>query len=185
MSRNLLRAAGPRLSAGRTQQLAFSVQDVVWALGSFCALNRKPFDGSLLIQQFPPPYSSDSFIHAARALGFRIKRVDCDSKKVGTLNFPCLVVVNAEQIANHAAANDEQGAPTHRPAIVVQVNDQHVAQYQRSTAVPAQNQHRPHVDDRKIRNSRSEVYSETPPLSTAIHPNRYAPTSHRELILTL
>jgi subfamily B ATP-binding cassette protein HlyB/CyaB len=136
MSRNLLRAAGPRLSAGRTQQLAFSVQDVVWAMGSFCALNRKPFDGSLLIQQFPPPYSSDSFIHAARALGFRIKRVDCDSKKVGTLNFPCLVVVNAEQVTDHAAANDAQGAPTHRPAIVVQVNDQHVILFEAGSNTP-------------------------------------------------
>jgi subfamily B ATP-binding cassette protein HlyB/CyaB len=105
-------------------------------MGSFCALNRKPFDGSLLIQQFPPPYSSDSFIHAARALGFRIKRVDCDSKKVGTLNFPCLVVVNAEQVTDHAAANDAQGAPTHRPAIVVQVNDQHVILFEAGSNTP-------------------------------------------------
>jgi subfamily B ATP-binding cassette protein HlyB/CyaB len=55
----------------------FSAEDVVWVMGSFCALNRKPFDAGLLLKQFPPPYSSDSFIHAARALRFRIKRPDC------------------------------------------------------------------------------------------------------------
>ncbi len=136
MPRSLLRATVARLSVARATQHKFSVQDVVWAMGSFCALNRKPFDGSLLIQQFPPPYSSDSFIHAARALGFRIKRVDCDSKKVGTLNFPCLVVVNAEQVTDHAAANDAQGAPTHRPAIVVQVNDQHVILFEAGSNTP-------------------------------------------------
>ncbi len=57
----------------------FATGDIVWAMGSFSALNRRPFDAELLVKQFPPPYSSDSFIHAARALGFRIKRRDCDS----------------------------------------------------------------------------------------------------------
>jgi subfamily B ATP-binding cassette protein HlyB/CyaB len=119
------------------QQHVFSVNDVVWAMGSFCALNRKPFDGNLLIQQFPPPYSSDSFIHAARALGFRIKRVDCDSKKVATLNFPCLVVVRAEQEATaDVAANDGANVPTARPAIVVQVNDQHVILFEAGSNTP-------------------------------------------------
>ncbi len=136
MSRSLLRAAGARLSAARTQQHVFSVQDVVWAMGSFCALNRKPFDGNLLIQRFPPLYSSDSFIRAARALGFRIKRIDCNSENVATLNFPYLVGVNSEQVADHAAANDEQRVPTHRPAIVAQVNDQHVILFEAGSNTP-------------------------------------------------
>ena len=75
MPRRLLRAVTVRLPAARPQSnhhYAFSVEDVVWAMGSFCALNRKPFDGGLLIRQFPPPYNADSFIHAGRALGFRI-----------------------------------------------------------------------------------------------------------------
>ena len=63
-------------------------------MGSFCALNRKPFDAELLAKQFPPPYTSDSFIHAARALGFRIKRMDVESAGLSSLNLPCLVVLN-------------------------------------------------------------------------------------------
>jgi subfamily B ATP-binding cassette protein HlyB/CyaB len=137
MPRSLLRAVAARLPAARAQQHVFSVNDVVWAMGSFCALNRKPFDGNLLIQQFPPPYSSDSFIHAARALGFRIKRVDCDSKKVATLNFPCLVVMHTEQEAvTDAAANDSANAPNARPAIVVQVNEQHVILFEAGSNTP-------------------------------------------------
>ena len=49
-------------------------QDFVWALGSFCALHRKAFDPTLLLKQFPEPHTPDTVIHAARALGFRIKR---------------------------------------------------------------------------------------------------------------
>ena len=62
----------------------FSAENIVWVMGSFCALNRKPFDAELLLKQFPPPYNSDSLIHATRALGFRIKRRDC-GYRAGTI----------------------------------------------------------------------------------------------------
>jgi subfamily B ATP-binding cassette protein HlyB/CyaB len=78
----------------REMTYTFSTEDIVWVMGSFCALNRKPFDAELLTKQFPPPYTSDSFIHAARALGFKIKRLECSSKDLPTLSFPCLVVLN-------------------------------------------------------------------------------------------
>ena len=71
--------------------------DVIWAMGSFCALNRKPFDAELLLKQFPPPYSSDSLIHAARALGFRIKRQTCNAEAVAKLNLPCMVLLHAAE----------------------------------------------------------------------------------------
>jgi len=48
MTRNILRAVITRNSAARATQRVFSVNDVVWAIGSFCALNCKPFDGKLL-----------------------------------------------------------------------------------------------------------------------------------------
>ncbi|MFZ5463005.1 MAG: hypothetical protein ACOZB1_05620, partial [Pseudomonadota bacterium] len=65
----------PRRLAGRARReppaYDFSAADLVWALGSFCALNRQPLDGGLLVKQFPPPHGADTLIHAARALGFR------------------------------------------------------------------------------------------------------------------
>ena len=61
----------------------------VWALGSLCALNRVPFDAELLLRQFPPPYNTDTLVHAARALGFRIKFKALSASQLGTAAFPC------------------------------------------------------------------------------------------------
>ena len=101
------------------QPHGFTTEDLVWTMGSFCALNRQPFDAELLVRQFAPPYNSDSLIHAARALGFRIKRKDCRAAQVSGLNFPCLVVLQEA-----APAGQEQAdAPGRgRPAIVVQAD---------------------------------------------------------------
>ena len=77
-------------------QHSFSIEDAIWALGSFCALNQRRFDPELLVRQCPPPYTSDSIIHAARELGFRIKRLDGAASSVATLNLPCMVVLRTE-----------------------------------------------------------------------------------------
>lgn len=87
---------------------SFTIEDLVWAMGSFCALNRKPFDAELLSRQFPPPYTDDSLIHAARALGFRIKRLELQPSEIGKLSFPCLAILRNQEST--------------RPAIVVQAD---------------------------------------------------------------
>lgn len=92
-------------------------------MGSFCALNRKPFDPELLVQQFPPPYTSDSLIGAARGIGMRIKRVDCPADKLQGLQLPCLVLLHGPQGEEASAleAKPQKGAmPAARPAILVQ-----------------------------------------------------------------
>ncbi|OIQ99416.1 toxin RTX-I translocation ATP-binding protein [mine drainage metagenome] len=97
MPRRLLKIVSGNLSrepSRHSSTFAFALEDIVWTMGSFCALNRKPFDAELLAKQFPPPYTSDSFIHAARALGFKIKRHDCDSRTVVDFNLPCLVILH-------------------------------------------------------------------------------------------
>jgi subfamily B ATP-binding cassette protein HlyB/CyaB len=73
----------------------FSIQtpEFVWALGSYCALHRKPFDANLLLQQHPAPHSSDSLISAARALDFRIQQRRYAFDSLGSLAMPCLVVL--------------------------------------------------------------------------------------------
>ncbi|WP_218122632.1 peptidase domain-containing ABC transporter [Propionivibrio dicarboxylicus] len=79
-------------------------------MGSFCALNRKPFDPQLLVRQFPPPYGGEALIHAARALGFRIRQQETSAELLNTLHFPCLVVLHdassgAKGIAMPSACN--------------------------------------------------------------------------------
>jgi len=80
-------------TAGSTKRFAIDSRELVWAMGSFCALHRKAFDPPLLLQEFPEPHTSDSLIHAARALGFRIKRGSWTPKTIESLPMPCLVIL--------------------------------------------------------------------------------------------
>lgn len=68
-------------------------QDLIWALGSLCALHRIPFDPQLILKQFTPPYTSDTLIHAARELGFKIKLSDSNKEALADLTSPCLAMV--------------------------------------------------------------------------------------------
>ncbi|MGA7750343.1 MAG: peptidase domain-containing ABC transporter [Gallionella sp.] len=162
MSRRFLKFLSKSLShtpLAHAPTHAFSPDDIVWAMGSFCALNRKPFDAGLLLKQFPPPYSSDSFVHAARALGFRIKRSDCDIHELTKLNLPCLAVlyeaesakrsdtgqadivqpsVKLDEVVEQVTIPSEQAAAPvkHHPAIIVQIKDGSVILFEVCTNQP-------------------------------------------------
>lgn len=157
MPRRLLKFAAKSLSRkpeAHAPSHIFTAEDVVWAMGSFCALNRKPFDAGLLLKQFPPPYSSDSFVHTARALGFRIKRRDCDSSELSGFNFPCLAVlheaepaaqtdishpdIKSDAVTEEGATSTEQVAVPikHHPAIIVQIKDGSVILFEVGTNQP-------------------------------------------------
>ena len=112
---------------------SFSVGDVVWVMGSFCAMTRKPFDPELLVKQFPPPYTADSLIHAAHALAFRIRRNEITNEALSTLNVPCLVVLRTA-IADNVP--EPETATTHRPAIVVQANADGITLFEAGTNTP-------------------------------------------------
>ncbi|MDR3391636.1 MAG: peptidase domain-containing ABC transporter [Sulfuriferula sp.] len=152
MPRRLLRVVANRLSrepAPLPPTHQFGVEDIVWAMGSFCALNRKPFDHELLIKQFPPPYNSDSIIHAARALGFKIKRWDGAAETLANLHLPCLAILN-EVVARDATMPVEITAALvdapplmpstpvlkAHPAIIVQLNDESVTLFEVGTNTP-------------------------------------------------
>jgi ATP-binding cassette, subfamily B, bacterial HlyB/CyaB len=120
-----------------------STDDIVWAIGSFCALNRKPFDAGLLTGQFPPPYTTDSLIHIARAHGFRIGRRDVRAEEVGKLNLPCLVLLKpesghagSEEVAASADAVEPSSALQLRPAIVIQATQEQLVLFEAGTNTP-------------------------------------------------
>ena len=151
MPRRLLKFAAKSLSRepqARAPIHTFSAEDIVWAMGSFCALNRKPFDAGLLLKQFPPPYSSDSFVHAARALGFRTKRRDCHSHELTKLNLPCLAVLNPDAPLETDTPSPLQGEgwgegrnadssrANYHPAIIVQIKDGNVILFEVGTNQP-------------------------------------------------
>lgn len=109
---------------GEASTFPIATQELVWAIGSFCALHHRAFDPALLIQQHPGPHSSDSLIRATRALGFRIKRQDCAPPKLASMAMPCLVVLRPEfgdGSTQQATLSPDQEA-TPRLALLCQMN---------------------------------------------------------------
>ena len=107
---NFLRLLWALKSESKSAQSRWQIDPahLVWAVGSLCALHRIPFDAELLLKHFPPPYTTDTLIHAARALGFRIKRKACVAARLGRVTTPCIVVldVGPENSPNTAAHPD-------------------------------------------------------------------------------
>lgn len=137
-----------RASKSRSLNIRYSIQlhDLVWAMGSFSALNRKPFDPELLVQQFPPPYTSDTLISAARGIGLRIKRLDCVEPELSSLTLPCLVLMHTQAVEAPALSPYKEGTgdsaetvpslPQVRPAIVVQVHSDRVVLFLAGNGTP-------------------------------------------------
>ena len=99
-------------AAEESARVVLSPQDFVWAMGSFCALHRKAFDPALLLQQFPAPHTLDALIHAARALGFRIRRRNWTASDMETLPLPCLVLLRPGEAPEGPQAQSADGAET-------------------------------------------------------------------------
>ena len=64
----------------------------LWALGALCRLHRIPFDGALVVQQFPPPHTLAALLGAVRALGFRTDARSVSTGEIRRLEPPCLIV---------------------------------------------------------------------------------------------
>ena len=77
----------------------------VWALGSVCQLNRVPFDPSLLLQQFAPPYDLASLIKGAQALGFKTGQQHVRADKLGKQALPCLALLNPQATTSPVDSN--------------------------------------------------------------------------------
>lgn len=107
--------------------------DVVWVIGSLCAMHRKPFDAAVFLGQFPPPLKQSVLIEAPRALGFKVEQTSVPAGRIQTLHLPCIILLTAQ-------ASDPQGAEapsaTCRPAIVVRADDQQVVLFEAGTNTP-------------------------------------------------
>jgi subfamily B ATP-binding cassette protein HlyB/CyaB len=70
-------------------------EELVWALGSVCALHRRPFAADLLAREFPPPCTRATLIAAGRALGLRVKAIQLKAQAVQRQVFPLVVGLRA------------------------------------------------------------------------------------------
>jgi subfamily B ATP-binding cassette protein HlyB/CyaB len=73
--------------------MALQRDHFVWGLGAMCQLHRVPFDPKLVLQQFPPPYSVERFLHAAKTFGFRVGISKVSQDRLPRLRLPCLVAL--------------------------------------------------------------------------------------------
>ncbi len=72
----------------------FSSANFTWALGAACQLHRIPFDGALLLKQFPPPHTLESLREALLALGFREAISECPAEELSELPGPSFVTLS-------------------------------------------------------------------------------------------
>ncbi len=72
--------------------VALTPSHLLWALGSLCSIKNIPFDAELFLRQFPPPYSTDTLLQAARDLGLRIKRKQKAITALDHRSLPCLAL---------------------------------------------------------------------------------------------
>jgi subfamily B ATP-binding cassette protein HlyB/CyaB len=117
-------------------------------VGSLCALNRIPFDAELLLKQFPPPYTTDTLIHAARALGFRIKLKPREASALGEVATPCLALLvppkdevaaqTQPSPAREVAATKAVETPSVRLGLITDVTPARVQYFEAGTNTPTE-----------------------------------------------
>jgi ATP-binding cassette, subfamily B, bacterial HlyB/CyaB len=100
--------------------LCLPTRDLLWSLGSLCALHRIPFSSDLIQREFPPEESTavpaadvpgaaepthneSTLIRAALALGFRIKAIRFSASKAQSLPLPLLVQLKGESFSDPAS----------------------------------------------------------------------------------
>jgi len=71
--------------------MAVPQEQLLWALGSICALHRQPFSPELLAREFPPPCTHATLIAAGRALRLRVRQIVLKTGQVEQMAFPMLV----------------------------------------------------------------------------------------------
>jgi subfamily B ATP-binding cassette protein HlyB/CyaB len=77
----------------RFHGLPVGEEDFVWVLGSLERLHGIPFDPVLTVQQFPPPFTCDSLLVAAQALGFNFRLDYTGPSRTAALELPCFAVL--------------------------------------------------------------------------------------------
>ena len=70
-----------------------NIDAFVWATGAFCQLNRIPYDASLLIKQFPPPYDVVNLQQALQNFGLNNSVKQFSIAQLPNASLPCLALL--------------------------------------------------------------------------------------------
>jgi len=117
-------------------ELLLAAETYIWGLQGICQLHRIPFSPSLVLQQFPPPYSLISLQHATAALGLRSGLRDVPVGGLPGLPAPFLAVLRPVAIPGSSSATDDHPRPS-RLAIVVRCDGNSVSYFEQSRQHPS------------------------------------------------
>jgi subfamily B ATP-binding cassette protein HlyB/CyaB len=104
-----------------TTQAALLQGDFVWLIGSFCQLNRIPFDPALLLQRYPAPHSREQLAEAFASLGFKSGHWRFSVEKAGQVRLPCIAFLKGEEV---------------KPAIVVKADIERLMYFEAGSQAP-------------------------------------------------
>ena len=113
----------------------FATSTFVWGLAAICQLHRRPFAPSLVIQQFPPPYSALSLQEAAQSLQLKSGVRPVPSRELHALPAPFLAVL-APQTGMEDEADGESTRVSHL-AVVLKCDKEKVLYLSEGSPAPA------------------------------------------------
>ena len=111
----------------------------MWGLQGICQLHRIPFVPSLILQQFPPPYSLVSLHQAATALGLRSGLRNTLVTELTDLPVPFVALLKP---TTSLASEENEGGPAdehpepYRLAIIVKCDSHSISYYEKSRQNP-------------------------------------------------
>ncbi len=108
-------------------------RSVLWLLGSLAGLYRRPFDATLLMQRFVPPFDWPSLIEALDALGLKAGLADWPEENGASMPLPAVVFLpepdaGPESFDSDHFSSDQEVAPaeavsTLSPALILKHGD--------------------------------------------------------------
>jgi subfamily B ATP-binding cassette protein HlyB/CyaB len=134
-----------------------NIDAFVWATGAFCQLNRVPYDASLLIKQFPPPYDVINLQQALQSFGLKNSIKQYSIEQLPNVSLPCLAILKPliqpeseiqteDQVLSSNELNSDQQAlpqssesqslPSHGVALILRRDDNRLLVLQPNQAEP-------------------------------------------------
>ncbi len=112
------------------RDVVLAKEDVLLALAAMCQTERVPFDASLVLREFPPPYSLETLLHAAGRLGFEPAVREAPADGIAAIGTPCVVVLTA-------APSRDPARPAHRLALITRATAAEFELVESERAAPA------------------------------------------------
>jgi subfamily B ATP-binding cassette protein HlyB/CyaB len=127
--------------------LPLSAESFVWALGSICRFNGIPFNPSLVLKEFPPPYKFVTLKRAAASLGPKVGLRSVKPLSLAQSALPCIAFL--KETFSHPRSDAEKPSPLKgegkgegdislhcRFALIVKADSERVLYFEAGSDVP-------------------------------------------------